>query len=109
MPRVFITCAIYDTPHKINPYTTYKANHTLDITVIAYQIGVFITFSTAPFDISSNILVSSGHRRMRIPPLKPSHQDESNGGIAILLRPLDAEFIGKMSSTWHYHFRYCAI
>src|SRR6185295_19644607 len=34
---------------------------------------------------------SSGHRGMEIPPFEPAHRDESNGGIPILLRPLDAE------------------
>ena len=64
-----------------------------------HQIGVFITFGTAPFDVSSNISASSGHRRMRIPPFEPARRDESNGGIPILLRLLDAELIGKMSSN----------
>src|SRR6266496_3808708 len=57
----------------------------------------------------SNISAYSGCRRMGIPPFKPAHRDELNGGIPIRLRPLDAEFIGKMSSNWHYYFRYCAI
>ena len=61
------------------------------------QIGVFITFGTAPFDVSSNISASSGHRRMRIPPFEPARRDESNGGIRILPRPLDAELIDKIS------------
>src|SRR5256885_2808665 len=69
----------------------------------------FSTFDTTPFDVSSNISASSGRRRMGIPPFKPAHRDESNGGISILLRPLDAEVICKMSSNWHYHLRYCAI
>ena len=34
---------------------------------------------------------SSGRRRMGIPPFEPAHRDESNGGISILLQPLDAE------------------
>ena len=28
---------------------------------------------------------------MKIPPFEPAHRDESNGGIPILLQPLDAE------------------
>src|SRR5204862_1415578 len=58
---------------------------------------VFITFGTAPFDVSLNISASSGHRRMRIPPFEPARRDESNGGIPILPRPLDAELIDKIS------------
>ena len=41
---------------------------------------------------------SSGHRGMKIPPFEPAYRDESNGGIPILLQPLDAELIGKMPS-----------
>src|SRR5206468_11882607 len=67
-----------------------------------YQIGVFITFGTAPFDVSSNISASSGRRRMGIPPLEPARRDESNGGRFIPLRPLDAELIGEMSSNRHF-------
>ena len=44
----------------------------------------FSTFDTMPFDVSSNILASSGHRRMRIPPFELARRDESNGGIPIL-------------------------
>src|SRR5437763_206692 len=35
---------------------------------------------------------------MRIPPFKPAYRDESNGGIPILLQPLNAELIGEMPS-----------
>src|SRR5204863_8323399 len=35
---------------------------------------------------------------MRIPPFEPAYRDESNGGIPILLKPLDAELIGEMPS-----------
>ena len=58
----------------------------------------FSTFDTTPFDVSSNISVSSGRRRMGIPPFEPARRDESNGGIPILLQPQDAELIGKMPS-----------
>src|SRR2546421_7869 len=54
-----------------------------------YQIGLFITFGTAPFDVSSNISASCGRRRMGIPPFEPARRGESNGGFLILLRPLD--------------------
>ena len=53
-----------------------------------HQIGI-ITFDTAPFDISSNISTSSGHERMGIPPFDSSRRVGSNGGIFVLLRPLD--------------------
>src|SRR5439155_1323802 len=56
-----------------------------------YQIGLFITFGTAPFDVSSNISASSVCRRIKIPPFEPARGGESNGGIPILLQPLDAE------------------
>src|ERR1044071_3916895 len=49
-----------------------------------HQIAVFITFGTAPFDVSSNISVSSVRRRMKMPPFEPARRDESNGGISIL-------------------------
>src|SRR5438094_4563864 len=58
----------------------------------------FSTFDTTPFDISSNILASSDCRRMGIPPFELAHRDKSNGGIPILLQPLDAELIGEMPS-----------
>ena len=51
-----------------------------------HQIGVFIT---APFDVSSNISTSSGRGRMGIPPFDSSQRAGSNGGIFVLLRPLD--------------------
>jgi len=63
-----------------------------------HQIGVFITFGTAPFDVSSNISASSGRRRFKIPPFKPAHQGELNGGIPILLRSLDAEIFDETSN-----------
>ena len=50
-----------------------------------------MTFGTAPFDVLSNISVFSVCRRIKIPPFEPARQGESNGGIPILLRPLDAE------------------
>src|SRR6184192_3419695 len=53
-----------------------------------HQIGI-ITFDTAPFDISSNISTSSGRGRMGIPPFDSSRRAGSNGGIFVLLRPLD--------------------
>ena len=56
-----------------------------------YQIGLFITFGTAPFDILSNISASSVCRRIKIPTFEPAHRGESNGGILILLQPLDTE------------------
>jgi len=62
-----------------------------------YQIGLFITFGTAPFDVSSNISASSGSRRMGIPPFEPARRGESNGGIPILLRPLDTEIFDETS------------
>src|SRR3989440_6338524 len=74
------------------------------------KISLNRCFSTAPLDVSSNISTSSGHRRMGIPPFEPARRDESNGGISILPRPLDAELIGKISSNRRfYHFQYCAI
>src|SRR5207245_1985355 len=35
---------------------------------------------------------------MGIPPFEPARRDESNGGVPILLQPLDAELIGEMPS-----------
>ena len=58
----------------------------------------FITFGTAPFDVLSNISASSGRRRMKIPPFEPARRDESNGGIFIRLRPLDAEIFDETSN-----------
>ena len=56
---------------------------------------------------------SSGRRRMGIPPFKPAHRDELNGGIPILLRPLDAELIGEMPSFLSLlvlrHLTFCQI
>src|SRR2546429_1916069 len=74
------------------------------------KISLNRCFSTAPFDVSSNISTSSGHRRMGIPPFEPACRDESNGGRFISIRPLDAKLIGEMSSNRRfYHFPYCAI
>src|SRR5438270_604440 len=56
-----------------------------------YQIGLFITFGTVLFDVSSNISASSVCRRIKIPPFELVRRGESNGGILILLQPLDAE------------------
>ena len=63
-----------------------------------YQIGVFITFGTAPFDVSSNISASSVRRRMGIPPFDSPRRAGSNGGILILLQTLDAEIFDKTSN-----------
>jgi len=68
-----------------------------------YQIGVFITFGTAPFDVSSNISASSVRRRMGIPPFEPARRGESNGGIPILLRTLDAEIFDETSLNQHFY------
>src|SRR5437660_1231989 len=74
------------------------------------KISLNWCFSTAPFDVSSNISTSSGHRRMGIPPFEPACRDESNGGRFTSPRPLDAKLIGEMSSNRRfYHFRYCVI
>src|SRR2546423_12054282 len=35
---------------------------------------------------------------MKIRPFEPAYRDESDGGIPILLQPLDAELIGEMPS-----------
>src|SRR5213082_226680 len=51
-----------------------------------YQISLFITFSTAPFDVSSNISASSICRRIKILPFELARRGESNGGILILLQ-----------------------
>ena len=67
----------------------------------------FSTFDTTPFDFLSNISTSSGCRRMKIPPFEPAYRGESNGGIPILLQPLDAELIGEMSLNWSFY--YCAV
>jgi len=66
-----------------------------------HQIGI-ITFDTAPFDISSNISTSSGHGRMGIPPFDSSRRAGSNGGIFVLLRPLDVNGIwdGIWNGIW---------
>src|ERR1044071_6391340 len=40
---------------------------------------------------------------MRIPPFDSSQRAGSNGGIPILLRPLDAELIGEMSSNRRFY------
>ena len=60
---------------------------------MVFLLSHFITFSTAPFDISSNISTSSGHGRMGIPPFDSSRRAGSNGGIFVLLRPLDVNGI----------------
>src|SRR6185436_14111830 len=57
-----------------------------------HQIGI-ITFDTAPFNISSNISTSSGCGRMGILPFDLSQRAGSNGGIFVLLRPLDVNGI----------------
>ena len=41
---------------------------------------------------------SSGHRGMGIPPFEPAHRDESNGGIPILLRLLEADIFDETSN-----------
>src|SRR2546421_13023727 len=41
-------------------------------------------------------------RRTKLPPFEPSRCDESNGGGFVLLSPLDAEIIGKMSMNWPF-------
>ena len=48
------------------------------------------------FDILLNNSASRAHRRMKILPFEPARRDESNGGILILLRVLDAELFDKM-------------
>src|SRR6185295_16203862 len=58
----------------------------------------FSTFDTTPFDVSSNISASSYTTLFGTPPFEPARRDESNGGILILLQPLDAELIGEMPS-----------
>ncbi len=63
-----------------------------------YQIGVFITFGTAPFDVSSNISASSGRGEVNLPPFDSSRQAGSNGGIPILLWPLDVEIFDETSN-----------
>ena len=50
------------------------------------------------YDVSSNISVSSGRRRMGIPPFDSSRRAGSNGGIPILLRTLDAEIFDETSN-----------
>ena len=62
------------------------------------KISLNRCFSTAPFDVSSNILTYSGHRRMGIPPFEPACQDESNGGRFTSPRPLDAEIFDETSN-----------
>src|SRR6184192_2548196 len=65
-----------------------------------HQIGI-ITFDTAPFDISSNISTSSGRGRMGIPPFDSSRRAGSNGGIFVLLRPLDLN--GIWDGIWDWN------
>ena len=45
------------------------------------------------------ISASSGARRTKPPPFDSSHRDGSNGSSLVLLPPLDAEIIGKMSTN----------
>src|SRR5436190_19833017 len=59
------------------------------------KISLNQCFSTAPFDVSSNISTSSGHRRMGIPPFEPAYRPESNGSTFISPRPLDTEIFYK--------------
>src|SRR6266498_2838135 len=70
-----------------------------------HQIGI-ITFDTVPFDISSNISTSSGRGRMGIPPFDSSRRAGSNGGIFVLLRPLDLNGIwdGIWDLGWDWGF-----
>ncbi len=50
--------------------------------------------SQIPF---KSILASSGRRRTKIPPFEPARRDELNGGIPILLRPLDVKIFNETS------------
>ena len=49
-------------------------------------------FTTAPFDVSSDISASSGRRRMKPPSFDSSRWAGSNGKNFILLRSLDADY-----------------
>src|SRR5256714_12189255 len=62
------------------------------------KISLNRCFSTALFDVSSNISTSSGQRRMGIPPFEPACRDESNGGRFTSPRPLDAEIFDETSN-----------
>ena len=66
--------------------------------VKCHQIGVFITFGTVPFDVSSNISASSGRGEVNLPPFDSSRQAGSNGGIPILLWQLDVEIFDETSN-----------
>ena len=44
-------------------------------------------------------MTSSGGRRTKLPPFEPSRCDESNSGGSVLLSPLDAKIISKMSKN----------
>src|SRR5436853_6699920 len=70
-----------------------KSHHPIPFAIIPSQFQIP---SQIPF---KSILAYSDRRRMEKPPFELAHRDESNGGIIILLRPLDAELIGKMSSN----------
>src|SRR5207237_10650795 len=67
------------------------------------KISLNRCFSTAAFDVSSNISTSSGHRRMGIPPFEPACRGESNGGRFIFLRPLDSKLIRIIYSNHHFY------
>ena len=55
-------------------------------------------YNTVPFNILSNNSASNNPKEMKQLPLEPAHRDESNGSSLILLWPLDAEIIDKISN-----------
>src|SRR2546430_2724736 len=71
-----------------HPKSHPKSHHPIPFAIIPSQSQIP---SQIPFK-------SSGRRRTKIPTFEPAHRDESNGGIHILLQPLDAKLIGKMPS-----------
>ena len=57
-------------------------------------------------DVLPIISASSGGKRLKPPPFDSLHRDGSNGSSFVLLPPLDAEIIGKMSKNQPFYRRF---
>ena len=75
------------------------------------QSGAVLKMKKCRFvNISSIILASSGHKRMKIPPFDSSRCTGSNGSIFILLPPLNVEiFHQNRILTFYYSWYYDTI
>ena len=65
---------------------------------MSIKISILIFVNLVPFNILSNNSASNNPKEMKQLPLEPAHRDESNGSSLILLWPLDAEIIDKISN-----------